>query len=199
MSVKQLIRDFSARTSVPVEIDDVIAAIRAKGVIDEIYPFWDVNLDPRILKGYIKHDELIVDETGKTKRVAEITYAKMGHETERLVCCKEILHIIDPDAYRVSSPSQIEELVERIVLPPDLVDESEDGLPVLSDRLALWEATAVLFPLATRNLVLPAFTNGRMSLAEIADLVEIPVRYAAMVMSGVWEQIHTLLITENNA
>jgi hypothetical protein len=194
MSVAKLIQKFSTREALPVPIDDVIAEIVARGIKDEIYPFWDVNLDMTILRGYITHYEYPANANGQVRRVAQITYAKMGHEWERLVCCKELLHVLDPERYRVSSAEAIIELVEKIALPADLVDSKTDGLPVLSDRVAMTEAAAVLFPLAAKNIIAPHYSDGTISLAEIADAAEIPVRYAALVMSDGWEKLHDLLV-----
>lgn len=195
LSVKELIREFSTRGTLPVEIEDVIAAIRSRGISDEIYYFWDNNLDPKTLRGYIKHDEY-PQPSGPPKLAVEITYAKMGHEWERLVCCKEVLHVLEPAEQRCGKPDEVDLLIEKIILPADLVDPFTDGLHAATDRAALIYAVATLFPLAARNILMPKYSNGKLTLADIEDIAELPARYVAIVMSAVWKDIHDWILAQ---
>jgi hypothetical protein len=196
VSVTKLIREFSNRETVPIDIEaEVIPALRSLGVADEIYCFWDHNLDPKVLRGYVKHDTYPQPD-GSSHSVIEVLYGKMGHEWERLVCCKELLHILDPDPIRCAKPEDVDRLIDKIILPPDLVDPVTDigTLQAATDRLAVLQAVAILFPLAARKVLLPKYAEGRLTLADIEDLAEVPVRYVAMVMSAEWEEIHELLL-----
>jgi hypothetical protein len=192
MSAKNLIQKFSKLDYLPVEIDLVIGELRDLGIKDEIYPFWDPNLDPNILRGYIKHDEYTLPD-GTSRRVAEITYAKMGHEWERLVGCKELLHLLDPEGQRVWQPEDVERLVEKIILPPDLVDPVKDGPHALIDRVAITYAVATLFPFDARQVLMPAYTAKKLTLADIEVMAELPRRYVALVMSDEWDLIHRII------
>lgn len=188
-----LIRDFSKRDRLPIDVQEVVDAITARGIKDEIYYFWDHNLDATVLRGYIKHDEYPQPD-GTSRFVAEITYGKLGDEWERLVCCKELLHLVDPIENRAANAEAVERLVEKIVLPPDMVDPFSDGVHANSDRLAIIHAVAVLFPLAARNILLPAYTEKKLTPADISDLAELPPRYAVLVMSEQWEDVHNLIV-----
>jgi hypothetical protein len=192
MSATALVRKFAALDRVPVEVNMVVNEIRAAGVKDEIYYFWDQNLDPTILRGYIKHDEYPQPD-GAKKRVAEITYAKMGHEWERLVCCKELLHLLDPESERTWKVDDINRLIEKIILPPDLVDPFKDGQHALVDRVAISYAVATLFPFGARQILMPAYQAKKFTLADIEELAELPRRYVAIVMSDAWTEIHKLI------
>ena len=197
MLVGEFVRKFSTVEMLPVDIDDhVEPAIRATGVKDEIYIFPDPKLNPGILRGEIKHWKFTHPDHSEDRRVADITYSEaQDHEWQRLVCCKELLHMLDPEDKRVANPDDIHRLVERIILPPDMQDPFVDGPKVVADRVAVIYAVAVLFPLACRTALLPDFTAGKRTLRQIADDTELPIRYVATVMSEIWPEIHQLLIS----
>ena len=56
-----------------------------------------------IQKKYLWGDE--------TKTIHTITYAKMGEEMERLVCCKEMLHILHPDYLKSNTLKTVNQLI----------------------------------------------------------------------------------------
>jgi len=128
------------------------------------------------------------------RRCADITYAaQIPHEWQRLVCCKELLHLLDPIETRVSRPEEIDKLVEKIILPSDLQDPFTDGIHALTDRVAVTYAAAILFPLGARAILLPHL-GKKLSLPKIAEMAEIPLRYAHTVMSEIWPEIHDIMI-----
>jgi hypothetical protein len=118
----------------------------------------------------------------------------MPHEWQRLVCCKELLHILDSVETRVSRPEDIERLVEKIVLPADLQDPFTDGIHALTDRVAATYAAAILFPFGAREIVLKPFLERKLPLTRLADMAELPPRYVAIVMSEIWPEIHKMLV-----
>ena len=197
MSVAGIIKEFDSRKSVPVDVNEVLQALISRGIKDEIW-FWDADIDAKTLRGQLVHWdpaqdwEYPTDETQITKRrVADIYYAKnLTDDWQRLVCCKELLHILDPAGARAATQEAVMRLTEKIVLPPDLQDVT-DGYATATDRVALLQATAVLFPLRARELFK---ADGTLSNAEIAKLVDIPSRYVAVVMSDSWPAIHKILI-----
>lgn len=192
MTVAALIRKFADRYHLPVEVEDVVQELRERGIKDEIYFFWDHQISTGSLSGFIQHWDYIID--GEPRRCADITYAKSNNELERLVSTKEMLHILDPAYALVANDAEIEGLMEKIILPPDMVDLATDGIHALTDRVAVAQALAVLFPLAARQALLQPYKDKKISLEAIADRAELPPRYVAAVMSDTWEQ--TLAILE---
>jgi hypothetical protein len=198
MSVADLIKEFDGRKSVPVDVNDVKDALVARGIRDEIY-FWEADIDPTILRGQLVHWDPEKDWEYPTdpmqdvkKRVADIYYAKgLPLAWQRLVSCKELLHILDPTGARTATQEAVTRLTEKIVLPPDLQDAT-DGYAASTDRVALLQATAILFPWAARELIV---ANGGLSRAEIAKLVDLPERYVALVMDEQWPAIRDILLT----
>ncbi len=193
MRSSELIKTFSESFNLPVEIDNVILFMKEKlGVTDEIYPFWDKELDVGTLQGYC-HREEIPSANGGSYFMTTIGYAKNGHEMERLVSCKELLHILDPKSCRASSPEAVHALINKIALRADLVEPFAPN-DHASDRVAVLEALAVLFPLAARNYLVPYYKADEISLAEIADRAELPESYVAYALSDAWPEIHRILL-----
>jgi len=194
VSVFKLIQKFAARTVVPVEVDDVVDFIRRLGVRDEIY-FWDADISPSVLQAAITHWDYPADGAGKVRTVADIHTARnLPLNDKRVAQVKELLHILDPEHFLVNTIEDVRALMEKIVLPPDLVDWANDGVHANSDRAAIVHALAVLFPWQTRQLLLDPFKAGKKTLDEIADLVALPADYVQFVMSDIWVQLHEAMV-----
>ena len=191
----ELIKEFSTRTTVPVELDDVVEAIKKRGIKDEIW-YFKADLDPSIVQAALVEWEY-PDGFGRTKRVAHVDYAKsLPPDRQRLAVCKELLHLLDPDEMKVSTEAEFEQLVSRIGLPPEDQDPALDGHRTVSDYVGIYKAVAVLFPWAAREIFLPKFTDGTISHEDIARIVDIPPRYAALVMKEWWAKMHEILVKE---
>jgi hypothetical protein len=196
-----LIKTFSTWERGPIDVDrHVMPEFLKLGVKDKIWFWYDPKLDPGIVRGQIEHWEYISGDGEPIVRCVDITCAsQMPNDWQRIVCCKEMLHILDPEESRVSNPDQVEALVEKIILPSDLQDPFTDGLHVLSDRVAVTYATAVLFPMAAREILMAPYSVKKLSLHEIAELMEVPLRSAALVMSDLWPEIHHIMTKSHSA
>ncbi len=176
-------------------MNDVLSALKAGGCEDDI-EFIGVDFDTEILQGKIK-----VFHKRNGVYGAEVTrcvniYYHRGHDPnwQRLIACKELLHVLDPASAHTNTVKDIELLAEKIGLPPEMQDPAGDGLDANVDRLAEWRAAALLLPLAARELLMPAFKEGKISLAQIAILADIPRKYVAFVMTDTWPTVHELLV-----
>jgi hypothetical protein len=69
------------------------------------------------------------------------------------------------------------------------------GNHVMSDRIAILHAVAVLLPLATRNLLLPKLHDGKITLDEIAELVALPRPCVTVAMGDNWGATHRSMIS----
>lgn len=194
MSLSEYIRRASSRTQFPVSIDMLLPEIQhACGGI-EIYPFRDPNMDPAVLRGSCIVEE-IPDESrpGGKYLVATINYAVADEAQMRLVCCKELLHLLDPEICRPTTPSDVAKLAEDIALPSRLVDPVNSNHEA-SDRLMELLAAAVLLPLATRDRLVMPLKEGKVTLAEICDVAEIPQECVVMIMNERWPQTLAAII-----
>lgn len=189
MKVKELIRHFSSMEEVPVEIqEDIVPVVTSSFDKIEIY-FWYEDIDSEILRGKINHWQYESD--GVVHNVIDIYYSsRMPKDWQRLVCCKELVHILDPVDCRVFTETDFDKLCEKIVLPVDLQDPLNDGIPVWSDRFAVLQAVAILFPWACRQHFLDPYKAKKITDSRIAELVDIPIRYVKLVMSDAWAVLH---------
>ena len=194
MKVTELIRHFADRTTLPVDVNDVLRCLRDHGHEDNI-EFIGVDLDPTVLQGMIKVFHVREGLYSDPIRYANIYYHR-GHtiDWQRMICCKELIHLLDPNNARTASTEEIDRLADRIGLPPEMQDPVADGFATNIDRLAEFRAAALLLPMAARDVLLPAYRDGRIKLADVARLADMPSRYAGFVMSDVWEGVYRALI-----
>ena len=194
MNVADLIAEFSQRTSLPVDVNDLLPLLAKNGHETDV-EFVGVDLNPDILQGKIKIFHLRDGVYGEPKRCANIYYHR-GHtpDWQRFICCKEMLHLLDPKGAETSTPEQIDELAAKIGLPEYMQDPLADGFATNIDRLAEFRAAAVLLPFAARELLLAPLADGRLELSDIAQLADIPRKYAGLVMGPHWPQIHDMFL-----
>lgn len=193
MNRSELILHFADGTNVPVDVNDVVKVLHDNGHQADI-EFIGVDLDPDILQGKIKIFYVRNGVYADPIRTANIYYHR-GHDPdwERFICCKELMHLLDPTAAETSTPEAIDELAEKIGLPPEMQDPVSDGFATNVDRVAEFRAAAILLPMAVRDALMPAYQDDKITLADIARLADIPRKYVGLVMSSGWPQIHDIL------
>jgi hypothetical protein len=196
MRTSELIKEFADRTTLPIDVNDVLACLREHKHDDEV-EFIGVTIDADVLLGAIKvfYASNGVYDPDPT-RMVNIYYRR--EETtawQRMICCKELVHLLDPPDAHTNAPEDIERLAEKIGLPPEMQDPTSDGFAANVDRLAEFRATALLFPLAARNLLMAPYKAGTIRLAEIAALADIPSRYVGFAMSDYWDEVHGILVS----
>jgi hypothetical protein len=64
----------------------------------------------------------------------------------------------------------------------------------LTDRVAVAQALAVLFPFAARAVLLEPYRTKKIDIDVIAELAELPPKYVSAVMNDNWESTHALLV-----
>ena len=195
MKVRDLIEAFADHDHFPIKPQDISRLLMAAGIEEEII-FIEVDIDTSILRGFIvqtTEPRGIYDSNGNGN-ISKIYYGiGQSFEWQRLVCCKELLHILDDPLRRLSTQDQVTGLIKKMALPPQFQlgdDESEDGIQALFDRIGALQAVAVLFPMAVRELILPKYAEGLIADDEIVGIVGIPERYVRIVMSEFWPRIH---------
>jgi hypothetical protein len=193
-SLLKLINEFSAREILPVEVDDIVAYLRARGIKDEIY-FFDADIDTDVLKGTIVHWEYQAE--GWTYKVADIYTARtLTPEEKRMVQAKELLHILDHRVDRANTLEEVEILIKQMALPPSEIDWKTDSDHTRSDRSGILYALPVLFPMAVRDLFLPKLKEDKIDIDFIADIVALPKSAVGFVMSDLWAAVHPRIMAK---
>lgn len=191
MDIKDVIKQFAAREIVPIDVQDDVVPIVNNSDKCELY-FWPMDMDENIMRGNIVHWDY-PNGDGIIQNCIDIHFCKsLSVDWQRLVCCKELVHLCDPIEVRVMTHGGLDKLIEKIVLPPEMTSIS-DGGSVLNDRVAIAHALAILFPWTCRQLMMTPFKEGLITIDQIAEMVDIPMEYAALVMDDGWHQIYHII------
>jgi len=198
MRVCDLITAFADRDILPIKVADVARLIMEAGVEEEIC-FIEVDIDTSILRGFIvqtTEPRGLYDPDGNG-RISKIYYGhSQDFEWQRLVCCKEMLHVLDESWQRAVTPEEVSGLVKKMALPPRFLipnDGTDDSKKAIFDRVGALQAVAVLFPMAIRELLLPKHQEGVLADDEIVHIVGLPQVYVRLVMSEFWPAVHAAL------
>jgi hypothetical protein len=196
METSTLIQHFSMSQTLPIDVNDVLEQLSHVNDPADV-SFIGVDFDIDILQGKIK---IWYDRNGvygdELKKMANIYYHR-GHtrDWQRFICCKELMHLLDPLGAHTSTLEAIEQLAEKIGLPPEMQDPMADGFAANTDRVAEYRAAAVLLPLNARERLLEPLARDAIKLVDIATLADMPRKYVALVMGAAWPQIHEILIS----
>ena len=200
MRVHDLITAFADRDILPIKVADVARLIMEAGIEEEIC-FIEVDIDTSILRGFIvqtTEPRGIYDANGNG-RISKIYHGtNQNLQWQRLVCCKELLHVLDETWQRAATPEEVSGLVKKMALPPRFQipnDGTDDNRKALFDRVGALQAVAVLFPIAIRELLLSKHQEGVLADDEIVHIVGLPQVYVRLVMSEFWPKIHQALST----
>lgn len=194
MNTSDLIAKFASKIELPVDVNDLLPILSTNGHETDV-EFIGVDLDPEILQGKIKIFYFRDPPYSEPRRFANIYYHR-GHGTDwqRFICCKEILHLLDPPGAETSTADQIDELAAKIGLPEYMQDPLADGFATNTDRLAEFRTAALLLPFAARELLLQPLADDKLTLGDIAKLADIPRKYVGLVMSERWPAVHELFL-----
>ncbi len=175
---------FSCYTKLPILLDVVCEQVKESGRIDE-FRIASVGIDKRHLLGMSR---LIKENTPDGKVIAEVSYSSqiVSEPVRRIVCCKEILHALDPEDVSANSRDVVDSLIENIVMPPQI-----QGLTTQtsSDHIGMLKALMVLLPRDALSVLRPKYQQSSISVEQIAQLAKIPDAYARLALSPVWEEI----------
>lgn len=173
---------FACFTNLPIPIDVVRDQALEYGVADDIV-FSEVQTDPDYLLGMHR---LYKDErTGKVTAHVFYSSAIQDESYRRLVCCKEILHVLDNDDATAKSRDAVSRLINQIVVPPS----SGITNSAKSDHNGMLWALMVLLPRDALSELRPHYENGDLSVEDIAILADIPEHYARFALSDIWTEI----------
>jgi hypothetical protein len=190
LSIGRVVRHFEGLGKVPVDIKDVLELVRAIEP-DEKIRIRSVNVDPEKLRGncyrYRVADSGILVPLRKTL----IVYSgRQDPYWQRLVCCKELVHIMDPDPLCTTTLEQVVHLAERLKKPaPATAPINANEVAAFFDLLARWHAMAILFPFGLWEELLPKYKAKKVDLATISKWLELPPDYVGVVLTDQWKTI----------
>ena len=199
MDLFKLVEHFSTFTEVPVEPSEVKDLILSDGR-DLVIRFIGVELEIEVLRGHLsQYKKTAPLYANEDTNIADVYYG-VNQESGwiRLVCVKELTHVFDISNARTATKDDLETLIKRMALSPEFqdlaVDIKEGGPKVIADRIAVFYALAITFPWATRELLIPKVDDGTLNEADVARLVDLPLKYVRLVLSDQWPPLYAAML-----
>lgn len=120
-------------------------------------------------------------------RQARILYAKsLDPRAVRLVCTKEMLHIMNGEHATVSVWEQVNLLVNQLSVG-SIADSL--GIPAAFDMAGQYHALAVLLPRDALDALRPSLDAKTISEADVAKFAQIPLSYAQLAVTHTWRDL----------
>lgn len=189
MSIKKLIDFFSTFSIFPVELTDVRDQIVEEYKVSDEIEFLTVDVDMAALRG-LHYRYQKKDAAGKiTTHSLIIVNKNLPIAEQRVVGCKEMIHILDEKMFRTSTPDAVALLASRLLVPAAKADFGVADLAVIKDQWAEYQALAVLFPEEARDEFFALYTASKITVDEISSRLVLPKDKVAFVMTTAWPKL----------
>jgi hypothetical protein len=190
MSLKQLLERFDPIRVLPVEIPELRAAIMQIGFQDEIRFIPCAKMNPAQLRGVFYQFTRHPAPYAAPEFWTLIIYSSlMSQEWQRLVCAKELIHVMDGKAEKTKTPEELQGLIDKIIGPLSTEDFGLADLMAAKDKLAVYQALGVIFPDAARDDALQAIGNGSKTRQQVMEQASIPMQFVNLVLADEWPSI----------
>lgn len=188
-----LVGYFEDRDVFPIEVAEVAEVLIQLGCQDEFH-FSPEKMDTGKLRGAFYQYKSHAVPYGEPILHTIIVYAEgVDVPWQRVICCKELIHVCDSAAARTNSPEEVAELMDKLL---GLVSNEDYGLADFMasvDRLALYQALVVLFPLKMRTTALQAIAASKATEEQIAQWASLPLPLVKLVLSEEWPEVCEVL------
>ncbi|MFA5957025.1 hypothetical protein [Hyphomicrobium sp.] len=196
MSLIKLIEHFAHIEELPIEIDEIRGAILDLGIQDGI-KIAGRSADPAKVWGafyqYTTHAAVYAQPDFHTLIVYN---EKLPIPWQRVVCCKELVHIFDRAEERTSSVEAVAALTAKLLGPMSSDDFGYDDIMALKDKTALYECLPLLFPQAAREKARLAIEEGRHTIKSISESASLPVPFVDLILSDAWPSLIASFLTD---
>jgi hypothetical protein len=189
MSLQRLLERFDPIKELPVEIPEVRDAIMQIGFQDEIRFIPCDKMNPAHLRGvfyqFTRHPRPYADPEFWTLIIYS---SQMTKEWQRLVCAKELIHVMDGKAEKTKTPDELQGLIDKIIGPLSTEDFGLADVMAAKDKLAVYQALGVLFPDAAWADAQLALKAGKTR-QQIMEQACIPGQFANLVLADEWPAV----------
>lgn len=178
---------FACHTKLPVKLADVKAHILETGLVSQIVRV-PVELNQYILQGgYQLYRELAPPYAGHDHRVARIAYPKDSPiSVQRVICVKEMLHILDPHEATSPTKEKVQRLVNEMIVKG--IGKAM-GLPTVFDKSGLLSALCILMPRDALDVLRPAYKREEITADQIARAAAIPRGFVEIALTDEWRKL----------
>jgi hypothetical protein len=201
MSIGRVVRHFEGIGKVPIDLKDVVALVRQL-VPGETIRVRGVNVDPARLMGTCYRYAIDDSKILVPRQVSYVVYNnRLDPYLQRLVCCKELVHVLDPDPILTTTKEKVVNLLERVLknvqVNHAIPNKDANVFAALFDQLAKWHAMAILFPFGLWEELEPRLDEISLDdkeIAKIADWVELPIDHVGAVLIPDWRAVRENLL-----
>ncbi|MCC4296269.1 hypothetical protein [Aurantimonas coralicida] len=192
--LKKVVEQFDEWTLLPVDISDIRDAILEMGLQEKIV-FSAQPIDSKELRGAYYRFKARDGVYGNVERVSLIVYSQRQElYWQRVVCCKEAMHIFDSVASSTNTPEELVALAEQLMGPVTTEAHGLAEVMAATDRLALYQAICILFPDAARDVAREAIATGTKTVEQVSDWAQLPIDLARLVLSDQWPEIREIIL-----
>ena len=190
---QELLKHFSGRTQLPVEVEEISRFLVSAGCQDSII-LHPEELDPGELRGtfvqYTTHSGVY----SAPEFVTLIIYpANADLAEQRVICGKELIHLCDGKIARTNTPGEVDALIEKLLGPLSTEDYGLADIMASVDKLALYQGLALLFPIAAREVALEKINDRSATVEDIADWAQLPIPVVSLVLREEWTEVYAVI------
>jgi len=186
MSVTFLLEDFCNWPHYVVETTDISSAIVRRAYVNSVN-FVPFDESPQDLLGMLVKWEHCHPYGTVTEHVAVCYNLNTPPWLQRLICAKEMIHILENGEAETSSREAFSALLDSL-FPGDTERALIDIFrrQALHEHAAIFQATNLMFPMPHRERCREKLAKDEMSLAEVASHFDIPEFFAETLLSPEW-------------
>jgi hypothetical protein len=189
MSLQRLLERFNPIREVPLEIPEIRDAILDLGFQDDIRFIPCDKMDPALLRGVFHQFTRHPRPYAEPELWTLIIYSsQMSPEWQRLVCAKELIHIFDGKAEKTKTPDELQGLIDKIIGPLSTEDFGLADVMAAKDKLAVYQALAIIFPDAAWVDARKALEGGKPR-EQVMAQASIPMQFVNLVLADEWPAI----------
>ncbi|AOO81428.1 hypothetical protein BHK69_14050 [Bosea vaviloviae] len=160
------------------------------GIQDRIVFCLDNEMDPQILRGVYYQYRYRPKLYGDYENVSLIVYCGgLSTAWQRIICCKEMVHICDSEVEKTNTSEEIDGLIDRLLGPMSGEDFDVFDIMATKDKLALYQCLPLLLPEHARETGIAEIKSGAKTLDVVAAEACIPVNFAKLILSDEWPSI----------
>jgi len=176
--------------------EEIAAAISDLGFQDEVY-FYDVEADRASIRGAFYQFKYRPGVYADPQLVTLVPYnSNDSLEWQRVVCCKEMMHIFDSELERTDTEDEVPEFMDKLLGPLSTDDFGVADFMAAKDKVALYQCLPLLLPKAALQIARKAVNDKRATPEQVAEWANIPVKLVLLMLEPEWDSINGALIGE---
>jgi hypothetical protein len=189
----KLLSSYHIRENLPVDVQEVARFLIEKCGCQDSIIFHPEVMEIGALRGmYLQYTTRPGVYAAPELETLIIYPSNEPPEWQRMICAKELIHVCDGKSARTNSAQEVDDLIDKLLGPLSTDDYGLADLMASVDRIALYQALAILFPWGAREIALAKIANG-VTEQQIASWAELPMSLVKLVLSEAWAELYAII------